>query len=165
MTAGRIMPKRIVPTPVASETEGGWLDLERIAAVEVTSEDPAHPVEAALLTAGPGSSSGGWRAGEPGPQLVRLRFDAPQRLRRIRLRIDETSRERTQELVLRWSADSGASFREIVRQQWTFSPPGTTREIEDYRVELAGVTVLELTIVPDIGGGAARASLEEMRLA
>jgi hypothetical protein len=55
-------------------------------------------------------------------------------------------------------------FREIVRQQWNFSPPNTTREVEEYRVELSGVNVLELIIVPDISGGVAHASLKSLRL-
>ena len=107
----------------------------------------------------------GWRAAKAGAQTIRLVFDAPQRLRQIWLVFSEAEKERTQEFVLRWSPDGGASFQEILRQQWTFSPPETTREIEDYRVDLAGVTVLELSIVPDISGGEARASLEQLRLA
>jgi hypothetical protein len=71
---------------------------------------------------------------------------------------------RTQEFVLRWSSDGGSSFREIVRQQWNFSPPETIREVEEYQVELSDVTVLELIIVPDISGGAARASLKSLHL-
>ena len=51
-----------------------------------------------------------------------------------------------------------------MRQQWNFSPPETTREIEEYHVELSDVTVLELVIVPDISGGAARASLKTLRV-
>ena len=73
--------------------------------------------------------------------------------------------ERTQEYVLRWSADGGQSFREIVRQQWNFSPQGATSQTQDYRVELPAVTVLELSIVPDTSGGAAVASLAQLRLA
>jgi hypothetical protein len=42
------------------------------------------------------------------------------------------------------------SFREIVRQQWNFSPPNSMREVEEYRVELSDVTVFELVIVPGI---------------
>ena len=78
---------------------------------------------------------------------------------------DEDTEERTHEFVLRWSADGGRSYREILRQQYTFSPPGTTREAEDYVVNLPGVTVLEIRIVPDISGGDARASLTQLRLA
>ena len=69
-----------------------------------------------------------------------------------------------QEFVFRWSADGGNSFREIVRQQWNFSPPETIREVEEYQVELASVTVLELIIVPNVSGGSARASLKSLRL-
>ena len=51
-----------------------------------------------------------------------------------------------------------------MRQQWNFSPPDTVREVEEYQVELSEVTVLELIIVPDNSGGAARASLKSLRL-
>lgn len=135
------------------------LDLGRLARVEVSSEDPAHPVEDALRAGG-----SGWRAGTPGPQTLRLRFAEPQGLRRIHLQFEETEHERRQEFLLRWSAD-GKRFREIVRQQWNFSPRGSTSEVEDYAVALAGVSVLELCIVPDASGGDARASIAELRLA
>jgi hypothetical protein len=107
----------------------------------------------------------GWRAAKAGTQTIRLIFDEPQSLRRIRLVFDETETRRTHEFLLRWSADAGDSFREIVRQQWNFSPPETVREVEDYAVELSNVRVLELIIVPDKSGGKARASLESLRLA
>jgi hypothetical protein len=81
------------------------------------------------------------------------------------LQFHEEERERTQEFVLRWSAEGGQSYREIVRQQYHFSPPDTTDELEDYAVELEGVKALELRIVPDISGGESRASLAQLRLA
>ena len=71
---------------------------------------------------------------------------------------------RTQEFVPRWSSDFGRSFREIVRQQWNFSPPGTVQKLEDYSVDLVDLTVVELEIIPDKNGGEARASLESLRL-
>jgi hypothetical protein len=77
----------------------------------------------------------------------------------------EVEQERTQEFVLRWSSDGGQSYREIVRQQYNFSPPGATREVEDYEVNLDGVTVLEIKIVPEISSGTAHASLAALRLA
>jgi len=52
-----------------------------------------------------------------------------------------------------------------VRQQYNFSPPGMSRELEDYVVDLDGLTMLELSIIPDISGGGARASLAQLRLA
>jgi hypothetical protein len=154
--------KRLI-TPIqqdASSLDEGWLDLDGAAVVEVTSEEKEYPVEAALV---PGEMRS-WRAADSGTQTIRLVFDKPQRLTLISLVFEETEAERTQEFVLRWSPDGGRSFREIVRQQWNFSPPETTREIEEYRVDLSDVTVLELVIVPNIGGGATRASLKTLRL-
>ncbi len=92
-------------------------------------------------------------------------FDEPQRLRRIWLRFVETARDRTQEFSLRWLPAAGSPVRQIVRQQWTFSPAGSIEETEDYRVELDGVSALELAIVPDVGGGEARAGVHSLRLA
>jgi hypothetical protein len=137
-----------------------WLDVVSAAVVEVTSEDAAHPVESALLE----GEKRGWRASGPGPQTIRLVLDKPEKLRRIWLKFEETEIKRTQEFVLRWSPDGGRSYREIVRQQWNFSPPETARETEGYAVALSDVTALELNIVPDKSGGDARASLECLRL-
>lgn len=138
-----------------------WLDIEKIAAVEVTSEQEAFPVEFALL---PGKGPE-WRASGEGKQVIRLIFDNPQKLQWIRLKFEELEVERTQEYVLRCSQDSGQSFQEIVRQQWNFSPEGATSEIEDYQVDLPEVTILELSINPDISKRNAFASLKELRLA
>ena len=145
----------------APAAEPGWMDIDRVAEAEISSEEVSYPIEAALV---PGAGPG-WRAAEPGEQTVRLLFDEPLRLRRIRLVFQEDEQERTQEFVLRWSPDRGRTYREIVRQQYNFSPPDATREVEDYNVELDGVTALELKIIPDISGGRARASLAQLRLA
>lgn len=157
------MRKRMIPEAPHTDLppDPSWLDVEDLAEVEITSENPAHPIESALLP----DRGAGWRAAEPGRQVIRLLFDRPQRLRWIRLEFQEPELERTQEYVLRWSPDSGRSFRDIVRQQWNFTPGGSTTQREDHRVDLDGVTVLELAITPDIGGGPAFASLKEMRIA
>jgi hypothetical protein len=149
-----------LPEVTPRTSQESWIDLERLAQVEVTSEDGAHPIESALV---PGAGPG-WRAAQPGQQTIRIRLDEPQRLRRILLVFEERERARTQEFVLRWSADGGRTYREIVRQQYNFSPPGTPREVENYIAELEGVTVVELTVVPDVGGGDSCASLTMLRL-
>ena len=157
------MRKRVITdspqaTPPAS---GDWLKLDEVAEVEISSEDAAHPIESALV---PGEGAG-WRAAVPGKQTIRLLFSRPQTLRRIWLSFVENSAQRTQEYVLRCSSDGGQSFREIVRQQWNFSPGGANSETEDHQVELAGVNVLELIITPDIGNGGAFACLAQLRVA
>ena len=93
------MRKRIVG-PHQAQLEGqsnkGWLDLEQIATVEVTSEDPSFPIEYAF-----GSSDGpGWRASQGGEQQIRIIFDLPVPVHRIELRFHEAEYERTQEFIL-----------------------------------------------------------------
>ncbi len=157
------MRKRIITqgTMDVIPPEQDWLDLENLAEAEVTSEDASHPIESALK---PGEGPG-WRASESGQQTVRLLFDKPLQVRHIRLVFKEDEQDRTHEFVLRWSSDDGRSYREIVRQQYNFSSPHNTLEIEEYAVDLDGLTALELSIVPDISGGRARASVAQLCLA
>jgi hypothetical protein len=156
------MRKRIGSHPQRESpaANSGWLDLEAVAQVEVTSEDTAHPIESALLPVG----ATGWHAESPGEQTIRLLFEVPQTLRRIRLLFREEKEARTQEFVLRWSQTVDRSSRDIVRQQYHFSPSGATEEFEEYRVELEDVAALELTIIPNLSGGS-YASLMQLRLA
>jgi hypothetical protein len=157
------MRKRLTPhpeSPAGEEADG--FDLEALAQVEVTSEDPEHPIERALLRA---AGPGGWRAAGPGPQNIRLVFDEPIQITTVQLCFREVAVSRTQEFVLRWGESATGPFRDIVRQQYHFSPPGTTEELENYRVELTGVKALELSIIPEVSGATARASLERLRLA
>lgn len=147
---------------VGSSAES-WLDLEAIARVEITSEDVNLPIEHALGK----TVTTGWRAAVTGPQVVRVLFDAPQAIRRIQLYFVDKGAERSQEFAV--YAGSGAELREVVRQQWTFSPHGATEEMEDYTVDLQGVTTLELRIDPDRSHdpklSQSYASLQSMRVA
>ena len=155
-----IVSPSAVPTPPITEV---WRDLERIARVEISSEDEQFPIEHALGK----SETTGWRAAEPGPQLIRMHFDEPQNIKRIRLRFVERSAERTQEFAV--FAGTASQLKEVVRQQWTFSPYGSTEEVEDYNLNLSGITTLELRIDPDRSHDpkASReyASLQSLRLA
>jgi len=141
-------------------TEQQWLDLAEVAKVEVTSEDPGFPIEAALVS----EKRPGWRAAETGPQTIRIIFDQPTRLRRIRLEFSETQIARTQEFTLGWSTSPDGPLSEIVRQQWNFSPQGSNVEIEDYQVNLDRVRVLELALKPDLTPADAYATLAKWRM-
>ena len=73
------MRKRLTTRTQGTVPSGGegWLDLERAAVVEVTSEDNDFPVESALVF----GETRGWRAAAPGTETIRLVFDQPQRLK------------------------------------------------------------------------------------
>ena len=137
-----------------------WLELEQTALVEVSSEAEGYPVEGALLK----DMQSGWQASEPGVQTIRLLFDYPQTIRVIRLVFKEKEFARTQEFVLRWLPQGTGAWKDVVRQQWNFSPPITESECEEYNVDLASAIGLELSIRPDLSGGEAPASLESLRL-
>jgi hypothetical protein len=95
--------------------------------------------------------------------VIRLNFDHPQAIRRIRVEFREDRRERAQEFAVfvRTSADPR---REVVRQQWTFSPGGSAIEVEDYTVHLTDVLSLELDIDPGRHDKMATATLESIAI-
>jgi hypothetical protein len=158
------MRKRIVGparTDGQAQFDRAWLELEQIATVEVTSEDPDFPIESVFNSpTGPG-----WRASHEGEQQIRIIFDQPLTVHRIQLRFLERELERTQEFTIRWSSAGGGATKEILRQQWNFSSAGSTSELEDYEVSLADVAVLELNVIPDITRRGAMATLATWRIA
>ena len=141
------MRKSILPAsgdlPNNQSADGPWLNLEDVARAELSSEHPEHPFEHALRA----GAGGGWRAAEPGPQVIRLHFDQPQRIRRIRLLFREEEVERSQEFAV-FAHTTGQPRKDVVRQQWTFSPGHSSLEQEDYSVDLHAVSTLELAIDP-----------------
>ena len=136
------MQKRIISEAATAGTanHSQWLDVEKLADVEVTSEANGYPIESVFsFGAGPG-----WRAASPGKQV-------------------ET--ERTQEFTIKWSPGGSTLLKNIVRQQWNFSPNGSTSEREEYEVDLKETSFVELSIDPDRGANQAVAKLTEWRFA
>jgi hypothetical protein len=137
------------------------MDLGQIATVEITSEDPDFPIESALSA----NSGPGWRASQKGEQQIRLIFDQALAVHRIQLHFLEPTFDRLQEFTVRCLTAGGDQPREIVRQQWNFNPAGSTSELEDYEVNLDGVSALELVIRPDLTNNEAFATLAAWRVA
>jgi hypothetical protein len=151
----------IAPSPTEPRSPlDTWLDIEDLAAVEISSEHPGHPFEAALN----GGKGEGWRAAQPGRQTIRLKFDKPTTIRRVRLEFREPAVERSQEFHLSCTSTSGQK-REIAHQQWNFSPTGSTVEIEDYKVNASDCAMLELEIDPGRHDQNAIASLQSIAVA
>src|SRR5713101_7847701 len=155
------MRKKLINSdPMRLHSQEEWLDLEEIARVEVTSEDPNFPIEAALAEEKD-------RAGER-PKRV-SRSSASSLITRERcVGLDSSFQkqeiERTQEFTLRWSDEAAGPFREIVRQQWNFSPQCSTSEVEDYQVQLEKVSAVEMTLKPDLTPDTAFATLAACRV-
>jgi hypothetical protein len=153
-----LIERRATPAPRPEE-----MDIAAIATVLVTSEEVDHPIDNVFDNRrGPGGSR--WVAEELGEQRLVLAFDTPQTIRKISLEVEEHEVSRTQELQLSVSCDGGQTYRELLRQEYNFSPPGTTFECEDWSVTAEGVTHLQLWIKPDKGGTPCRATLTSLVL-
>jgi hypothetical protein len=146
--------------PSQNDTELVFLNIEQLAQVDVSSESPEHPIEAALID----GHEGGWQAASPGKQIIRLHFDQPVSIKHIVLVIEEYDQTRTQELTFSWLAEGTVVYQEILRQQFGFSPPSTIKQSEHYQVELNQLKSLELMIIPDISQGSSIAKVAMLRL-
>ena len=147
--------------PVGQVTEPGEKDIAALATVGVTSEAAEYPIDHAFDShRGPGGSR--WVAGAPGPQRLLLTFDAPQTLRLLRLEVEERDVSRTQDIQVAISRDGGHTYQTLLRQEYNFSPPGTTFEREEWAVTVEAVTHLQLVITPDKGGQPCRATLTSL---
>jgi hypothetical protein len=164
--ARRDIRKRILrdacPPPLL-DLELSALDIPAIATVIITSEQADYPIEHVFDgQRGPGTSR--WQAAVPGEQCLIINFDMPQTLRQLMLDIEEPNVIRTQELLISVSSDGGRTYRDIVRQEYNFSPPGTTYERETWALNTDNVTHLAIRIKPDKGGHAGLATLTSIML-
>src|SRR3954463_1235353 len=145
----RMLRKQIInPRPRTSHATTGEIEIAPVATVLVTTEALDHPIDLAFdLHRGPGGTH--WVAGELGEQTVILTFDAPQTINQILLGVEELEVARTQDLQLCLSCDGGRTYREVLRQEFNFSPDGTTFEREKWAMTAEGITHLRLVIKPD----------------
>jgi hypothetical protein len=164
-SGSRDIRKRIVQNAYSPGLDVGIsaLDVSAITTVIVTSEKPTHPIELIFDgKRGPGASQ--WRAATPGRQSLILDFDKPQALYQLVLDIEETEVSRTQILWVSVSSDGGRNYHELIRQEYNFSPPGTTYEYETWTIDAPHTTHLAITIVPDKSGQPAYASVTSLIL-
>lgn len=161
----RTLRKRIVNTLGQPPTtpEQAAIDITAVATVIMTSEDPAHPIDNVFNYHGQ-TAERRWVAADPGEQCLILDFDTPQTIHQLVLAIEEREVQRTQELTISLSSDGGKSYQDVVRQEYTFSPPGTTWEHETWSITAKRVTHLRLQITPDKDGKPHRATLTSLLL-
>jgi hypothetical protein len=106
-----------------------------------------------------------WSADCPGEQLIEVRFHQPTSVRRLRVITTEVEQSRTQEMTVWASLRRGERHKEVLRQQFNFSPDGATRQVEEYALALDDVAAIQLRIVPSIDGRPATARVTDLRIA
>jgi F5/8 type C domain len=159
-------PPRLRKRPLeanAATSAADEIDIADCAAIAYTSEDPAHPVEHMLDgCCGPGAPR--WMSARPDTtEHIVIEFDRPQTISGLVYEVEETTRERTQEVRVEASEDGGQSYRQILVQEYNFSPGGATYQREEQHFNLRQVTHLRLTIVPN-KSGSGTATLTALRL-
>ena len=145
--------KRPLETDAATNARAaGEIDIAGCATIAYSSEDPAHPVEHMVDgRGGPGATC--WISARPDTtEHIVIEFDRPKTISRLVYEVEETMRERTQEVRVEVSEDGGRSYRQILVQEYNFSPGGATYQREEQRFNLRQVTHLRLTIVPNKSG-------------
>jgi F5/8 type C domain len=124
------------------------IDIAGCATVVYSSEDPAHPVEHLLdARSGPGATR--WVSARPDTtEHILVEFDRPLAISRVVYEVEETERERTQEIRAEVWEDGGRTYRQILVQEYTFSPGGATYQREEQRFNLGPVRVASLGYFP-----------------
>jgi hypothetical protein len=141
----------------------GEIDIARHATLAYSSEDPDHLLEH-LIDGHCGRGATRWASARPNTaERIVLEFDDPQRISRLVYEVEECSQPRTQEVRVEVSTDHGRTYRQVLAQDYTFSPQGATFQHEDLRLDLPAITHLSLTIVPNKGGSGV-ATLTSLRL-
>ena len=158
-----MLRKQVLAHPATTAGQPEEITVAAVATVLVTSETTDHPIDNVFDgQRGPGATR--WVAEKPGEQAVILAFDVPQRIRKVTMEVEEETVSRTQEVVLAVSCDGGQKYRELVRQEFNFSPPSTTFEREEWTVAGEPLTHLRLWIKPDKSGRMCRATLTSLAL-
>lgn len=144
-------------------TELQKLPLLSLAEVQASSEAKGQPILLAFDEGhGPGATY--WKAGDPGEQTITVVFREPCSLEQVTIEVEEREITRTQEVQLALSTDGGLTYRELVRQEFNFSPNGATWEKEAWKVLQNHVTHVRLVIKPDKGRSDCYASLTSLGL-
>lgn len=155
--------KRLLAESPGPPDTSGEIDIAGCATIAYSSEDPAHPIENLLDDrCGVGGTYWAGARSDRTEQIV-IEFDAPQSISRLVYEVEEAALERTQEVRVEVSCDAGHAYRQLLVQEYSFSPQGATFQREDLRLNASAVTHLRLTIVPG-KNGSGTATLTSLRL-
>jgi hypothetical protein len=133
------------------------------ATIGYSSENQAHPIEHLFDgRSGPGVTR--WIGARPDTvEYIIVEFDEPQPISRLVYEVEEAVRERTQEVRVEVSENGGRTYRQIMVQEYNFSPRGATYQREELCFNLLQTSRLRLTIVPN-KNGSGTATLTTLRL-
>ena len=158
------MRKRLMSEQVSKHADRpGEIDVASLATFHYSSEDPDHPLEH-LIDGRVGRGGTRWASARPNmTERIELEFEPAQQISRLVYEVEEHRVERTQEVRIEVSTDHGRTYRQVLAQDYTFSPAGATFQHEEVHLEVSPITHLNLTIIPNKGGSGV-ATLTSLRL-
>ncbi len=156
--------KRLLPKEGENPAAfAGEIDIASQAVLAYTSDDPDHPIDN-LIDGHYGRDSTFWAGAKPNTlERIIVEFDQPQSVSWMIYEVEECACARTQEVSVEVSLDGGSTYRQMLVQEYTFSPAGATFQREVQRLNLPPISHLRLTIVPD-KHGSGPAKLNSLRL-
>lgn len=156
--------KRLLPKEGENPAAfAGEIDIASRAVLAYTSDDPDHPIEH-LIDGHYGRDSTFWAGAKPNTmERIVVEFDQPQSVSWMIYEVEDHACARTQEVTVEVSSDRGRTYRQMLVQEYTFSPDGATFQREVQRLNLPPISHLRLTIIPD-KHGSGPAKLNSLRL-
>jgi len=142
-------------------SDGEWLNLEQVAKVEVTSEDPSFPIDYALAS----ENGPGWRAADKGKQIIRIISISRHRFAGLSLSFRKLKLSEPRNSLF------DGRLRKAGRPQRSFASNGLLVRMarrsrsREYQVNLNNVCALELAVKPDLTPGNVIATLARWRVA
>lgn len=158
------MRKRLMSEQISScAGKPGEIDVASLATFRYSSEDPVHPLDH-LIDGRCGRGGTRWASARADTtECIELEFDPPQEISRVIYEVEEYRVERTQQVRVEISVDHGRIYRQVLAQDYNFSPKGATFQHEELHLDVRPITHMRLTIVPNKGGSGV-ATLTSLRL-
>lgn len=147
------MRKRLMSEQVSDCAGGqGRIDIAGLASFRFSSEDPKHPLDH-LIDGCCGRGATRWAGAQADTtECIELEFEPAQEISRLIYEVEESGVERTQQVRVEISTDQGRIYRQVLAQDYNFSPCGATFQREEIDLNARPITNVKLTIVPNKGG-------------
>jgi hypothetical protein len=132
MTYPALLRKRLLGAEAATSAgTDNEINIVGCAAIAFSSESPAHPTEHQFDGhSGPGATR--WISARPDTvERIIVEFDEPQSISRLVYEVEETAREQTREVRVEVSENGGRTYRQILVQEYNFSPRGATTSVKN----------------------------------
>src|ERR1700730_9853264 len=151
----RLRKRPLEAEAATSDRAAGEIDIAGCATIPYSSEDPAHPVEHMLDGRnGPGATR--WVSARPDAvEHIVIEFDRPQPISRFVYEVEETVRERTQEVRVEVSEETAPNPTARFSFRNTTSAPGEPPTSAKNSASISARSLISVLLLFQIRSGTA----------